>query len=146
MSTSTYSTTRVILGRLRHGADLLAELTRIANDEQIVTGTITGLGGLKRGAVAFLNQETKEYERIEFNEPMEIVSMIGNISRFKQRAFPHVHVALSNRQGQVFGGHLVQGSEVWACEVEIRELAGPTLSRDFDPETGLSLWKDNAIL
>lgn len=146
MSIHTYSVNRTIIGRLSHGADLLAEITRIANEEKIVTGTITGLGGLKKGAVAFLNQKTKEYERIEFNEPMEIASLVGNISRMKQRAFPHVHVTLSDRQGRVFGGHLVQGCEIWAVEIMITVLDGGTLSRDFDSETGLALWPKESTL
>ena len=146
MPPSTYTPGRTIVGRLKHGADLLTELTRIVNDERIMMGTIMGIGGLKRAAVAFLDQKTKEYERLEFDEPFEIVSMSGTVSRMKHRAFPHVHVALSDRAGRVVGGHLVQGCEVWACEVVITELAGPVLTRDFDEETGLSLWPTEALL
>ncbi len=146
MASSNYTVKRTILGRLKHGGDLLGEITRIVNDEHITMGTIMGIGGLKRAAVAFLNQTTKEYERIEIEESLEIVSLTGTISRMKQRSFPHVHVALSDRAGHMYGGHLVQGCEIWACEVVITELEGGVLSRDFDADTGLSLWPKESQL
>ena len=38
------------------------------------------------------------------------------------------------------------GTIVHACEVVITELEGGTLSRDFDPGTGLPLWRDTSLL
>jgi predicted DNA-binding protein with PD1-like motif len=146
MGLPTYQPKRVFIGRLKHGADLLQELTRIVNEENIRTGSISGIGGLMRGAVAFYNQQTRQYERIELNESLEITSLAGNVSVSKERPFPHVHITLSDKQGRAFGGHLTQGCEIWACEVVIQEFEGGTLAREFDETTGLPLWHDSSIL
>ena len=53
----------------------------------------------------------------------------------------HAHVTLADAAGRAVGGHLAEGTPVFACEFIITEyLADQTLVRQNDPDTGLMLW------
>jgi predicted DNA-binding protein with PD1-like motif len=146
MTRSIYTTKRTFIGRLPHGADLLESITKIVNEENIRVGKVTAIGAVQNGAVSYYDQTTKQYERIEFDKPMEILSCIGNVSVFKQRSMVHCHIVFSDREGKCFGGHLANGCTVFACEIIIEELEGDRLLRDFDETTGLPLWQERTVL
>ena len=134
------------MGRLPKGADLLATITRIANDEGIRAASVTAHGAVARATLALFDQATKTPRTIEREEGMEIASMSGTISQFKGRSMARLNCVLAGSDGTVVGGVVAIGTLVYACEVEIVELLGGTLSRDFDMETGLPLWKDGSLL
>jgi predicted DNA-binding protein with PD1-like motif len=71
---------------------------------------------------------------------MEIVNVHGNVSIRDGEPFVHAHILLGDPQGKVFGGHLLQGTKLFACELFIDELSGPALERRHDARTGLFLW------
>lgn len=145
MARTSYTSKRTFVGRLPHGADLLESITKIANEENIRVGKVTAIGAVQRAAIAYYNQDTKEYERKEFDKHLEIVSCVGNISTLKQRSMAHCHIVLADEHGNCLGGHLTNGCIVFACEVIIEELEGDSLIRHLDGTTGLSLWQERAI-
>ena len=66
-----------------------------------------------------------------------------NISMRDGKPFVHVHILLSDAEGKVFGGHLMKGTKLFACEVTIDEFEGEQLERGQDERTGLFLWKSH---
>jgi predicted DNA-binding protein with PD1-like motif len=130
-----------LMGRLSHGADLLDELTQICTENDVQLGRVEGIGAVQKARVGFYNQEKREYEFMEFDEPLEILSLLGNVSIKDGKPMIHAHIALSNRAGAAFGGHLANGTVVFACEYVIQRLEGATHERGFDEETGLPLWQ-----
>jgi predicted DNA-binding protein with PD1-like motif len=52
-----------------------------------------------------------------------------------------VHLTLADRDGRAFGGHAAPGCVVFACELVLSELHGPSLERAHDETTGLPLWR-----
>jgi uncharacterized protein len=146
MNRKTYTPGRVYIGRLPAGADLLAGITRIANEEEIKAGTVTIHGTLQRATLTVFDQEAKMQQTVEREEGLEIAAMSGTISQFKGRSMARLNAVLAATDGSVLGGVLALGTKVYACEVVITELSGGTLTRDFDPETGLPLWKESSLL
>ncbi len=138
-----YEQGRLFLAKLDYQSDLLEELNKICREENIKTGTISAIGAVSSLKLGFYNQETKEYvlTTYAYDEPMEIVSCTGNISIKDGKPFCHVHVIAADRKGKCIGGHLVQGTSVFAGEVSVQELLGEDMSREEDEETGLTLWK-----
>lgn len=128
------------IGRLAHNADLLEEITRFCVEKQIRVGRIEALGAVKRARLGFYDQTTRTYDFLDFEQPMEITNLIGNVSLKDGQPFPHVHVTLSDHSGRAYGGHLAPGTIVFACEIVIQALDGPILERGFDDDTGLPLW------
>ncbi len=140
-----YKLKRTLIGQLPHGADLFESLTEIVQRENIRLGRISGIGATTHAIVAYYDQNTKKYNSLEFSGGMEILSLSGNVSIRDEKPFVHVHILLGDAKGNVFGGHLLPGTKLFACEVTIDEFDGNGLVRGFDERTGLWLWKENNI-
>lgn len=136
-----YKVKRTVMGQFPFGADLLESLTQFARNEKITGGRISGIGATTHAVIAYYDQIQKKYLSMEFPGGMEILNLHGNVSIRDGNPFVHAHILLGDPRGKVFGGHLMPGTKLWACEVIIEEFAGEELSRSEDPRTGLFLWK-----
>jgi len=140
-----YKIKRTIIGQLPSGTDLLEGLTQFVQKENIRCGRIHGIGATTHAIIAYYDQNTKKYNSMEFKDGMEILNLIGNVSIRDGKPFIHVHILLSDPQGKVFGGHLMPGTKLWACEVFVDEFEGEELVRGQDEKTGLFLWKSGHL-
>jgi len=129
------------MGRLRHGADLLEELTAVCLKQNIKLGRIEGLGAVRKACIAFYDQQAREYRPVTLDFPLEILKLVGNVSLKDGSPFVHAHVTLGDAEGKAYGGHLAPGTVIFACEFIMEVLEGPAFERDYDEETGLQLWK-----
>ncbi len=134
---------RSFMAKLNHQGDLLEELNKICHEENIKTGSINVIGAVSSLKLGFFDQEKKEYvlTTYAYDEAMEIVSCSGNISLKDSKPFCHVHIVASDKKGRCIGGHLVQGTSIYAGEAFVQELLGEDLERELDETTKLSLWK-----
>jgi hypothetical protein len=70
---------------------------------------------------------------VSLQERFEIVSLTGTISRHGC----HLHMALADHQGNVVGGHVLEGCEVFTtAEIVIGECVNQVFSREHDEDTG----------
>jgi len=129
------------MGRLEFGCDLLDELTGFCVRNNIQLGRIEALGAVQKARTGFYDQAARTYQFHSFDKPLEITSLAGNISLKDGKPFVHAHVTLSDENGHTFGGHLAQGTIVFACEFIIDAFDGPPFQRQLDAQTGLPLWK-----
>lgn len=132
---------KTYLAKLTHGSDLLEELTGICKERNIQLGRIEAIGAVQKAGIGFYDQRKQEYQYITIDEPLEITSLTGNVSIKDGAPFVHVHATLAGPNGRAYGGHLTQGTIIFACECMIETFDGPAFERAFDRETGLSLWK-----
>ncbi len=132
--------TQLLMGKLRHGGDLLEEITGICQREKIRLGRVEALGAVKRACIGFYNQQSREYQFLELDQPLEITNLVGNVSLKEGNPIVHAHVTLTDETGKAYGGHLAPGTIVFACELFLEVLDGPPFERGFDDETGLPLW------
>jgi predicted DNA-binding protein with PD1-like motif len=135
-----YRRIRTIVCQLPWGSDLLDEMTAVVRREKITLGRIQALGATTHARVAFYDQATKVYNPLEFPGGMEILNVHGNVSLRDGEPFVHAHILLGDPRGNVVGGHLLQGTKLFACELIIDEYSGPALERAHDARTGLFLW------
>jgi len=131
---------RNLLIRAKHDAELVKFITDIAEEAGITAATFTAVGAVKRAKLGFYDQKEHEYREITVDSPHEIASCTGNISLKDGKCFVHAHVVLSDRIGSAKAGHLIEAT-VFAAEIHLHELKGMNLKREYDEETGLSLWK-----
>ena len=132
---------RRLMGRLPKGADLLEELNALCARENVTLGEVKAIGAVERATLGFYNQTTREYEFHQFDEPLELVALVGNVSLKDGEPFVHAHVTLGDDQGKLVGGHLAPGAPIFACEVMITAYeADDSFARAFDEPTGLVLW------
>ncbi|MBI4797545.1 MAG: DNA-binding protein [Desulfarculus sp.] len=141
MEVTVKSTGKVLVGRLPKGSDLLEALTQLCQAAGIQMGRVQAIGAVTRARVGYYDQAARVYNFLDFNQDLEILALVGNVSLKDGRSFVHAHVTLGDAQGQALGGHLAEGCEVFACEYEIVEYqAERPLERAWDQETGLMLW------
>ena len=130
----------IVMGKLSCGCDLLEELTNISTERDVKLGRIEAIGAVQKARIGFYNQETRIYQFIALDHPLEITNLIGNISLKDGNPFVHAHITLSDESGKSYGGHLAPGTVIFACEFILEAFDGPAYNRCFDEETGLPLW------
>lgn len=133
---------RVFLTRFAYGKDLLKSLQAFVEVNNIKAGFFFLIGAVTHAKVGYYNKEKNVYKTIEINaQQMEITNSSGNISLKDGKPFVHAHITLGDSEGKAFGGHLQEGTIVFAAEAYIQELVGREFERVFDPQTKLNLWE-----
>jgi len=129
----------MILASLPQDADLLEALVACAREHDVVGGWVVGIGALSDARLAFYDQTTKEYIPIELPGEWEIVSLSGNLSPKDGELFPHIHLILSDAEGNTKGGHALPGCRIFVAEVSLTPTPNPP-HRTLDPTRSLPLW------
>ncbi|WP_458401324.1 PPC domain-containing DNA-binding protein [Candidatus Avelusimicrobium sp.] len=135
-----YLTGRTYIFRLPKGKDLLESLAGFCHDNQVKCGIVNVIGAVENATISIFDQDKKKYDKKVIAEPLEVVSLMGNISIQDNRPCVHAHVMLANQEGQVFGGHLLPGTKIFIAEAYIQELVGEPKVRRMDKVTKVSLW------
>jgi len=130
----------LFMGKLKHGADLLEEITDICKEKNIQLGRVEAIGAVQKAVIGYYHQDKREYEYLNLDKHLEILNLTGNISIKDGNPMVHAHVTLADAEGKAFGGHLAPGTIIFACECVIEAFDGVILKREFDEETGLPLW------
>ncbi|AGB41084.1 putative DNA-binding protein with PD1-like DNA-binding motif [Halobacteroides halobius DSM 5150] len=136
-----YNVTNIYQGRLETGDDLLAELTKLVKEKGIEAGKVSAIGAVKQATLSYYDQEKQQYNEKEFNQPLEIISFLGNISLKDGEPIIHAHISLGDEEGELYGGHLASETIVFACEFIIEEYEGKPFKRGYHETTGLPLWQ-----
>jgi len=139
MSFFEYRSGKEYMARMDHDSDLMLAVAELAKSNGVKVGSFTAIGALKHAKFGYYDQQKHEYQEIEYDRHCEIASCIGNVSLKNGDVFVHAHVVLSDEAGNGVSGHLLNGI-IFAAEVHLRELIGPSLKRKYDDVTGLSLW------
>lgn len=129
---------REFLLRLETGADWRTEIEEFADLEDIDAAWFQAMGAVQDAEVWFYDQETKEYQSVTFEEPLEVAACVGNVSDLDGEHFAHTHAVLSRPSGQALAGHL-NAATVFAGEVYLRAF-DDALVREHDETTDLDLW------
>ncbi|MBF0359093.1 MAG: DNA-binding protein [Magnetococcales bacterium] len=132
--------THTFMGGLDHNCDLLESLTTVCTSKGIKLARVEAIGAVKKAALGYYDQDKKEYSYFVIDRHLEIISLVGNISLKDGKPFVHAHITLADDQGNSYGGHLIPGTIIFACEVIIQAFAGPEFKRELEPITGLPLW------
>lgn len=125
---------RVVALRLREGQDLKGSVEDVVREQQLPSATvISAVGSLSKAKLRMAGAEPDKQDVREYNEPLEIVSLIGNLGQGRV----HLHMSVSDKDGTVYGGHLKEGSIVHTT-VELMLAVDDSLefSEKGDPVTG----------
>ena len=140
MIAGSLATGRVFLARLPRGTDLVEGITTFCVGNNIRLATVQAIGAVEKAVFGYYQQSNREYETWTLERPLEIVSLLGNISLLDNLPFLHAHIIFGDEKGQTLGGHLFKGTLVFSCEFKVTELTGAGRVRGPDPDTGLPLW------
>lgn len=118
--------------------DVVPLLLRFAEENKITGAQLNGIGAFQRVQLGYFDRNSRDYQPIEIDEQVELLSLVGNLARKDGTAKLHAHVIVGKRDGSAHGGHLLQ-AQVWPT-LEIIVIETPAhLQRSLDNETGLAL-------
>ena len=120
---------KTICKRLINSLELKSEILSISNENNINAGIILSSAGSLSKLKIRLADGIKIFEVVE---PLEIISLNGTIS--KERI--HLHISCSKTNGEVIGGHLIEGVINTTCELVIGIIETVSFKGEFDEKTG----------
>ncbi|MGB2599427.1 MAG: DUF296 domain-containing protein [Candidatus Omnitrophota bacterium] len=132
---------RIFLVKFEHGDNLLEEIKKLINKENISAATVSFIGALSGGDIVTGPKETKlppEPNFMTFKDGREVIGF-GTI--IKKDGEPSVHVHSSLGRGEdVLTGCLRNNVEVFVTiEAVITELNDVNATRKEDEKTGINL-------
>ena len=120
------------------GDEVMSGLSGFARREQLSAARIQGIGALCDATLGYFDWESKEYARVEVDEQVEVLSLIGDVAQGEHGPEVHAHVVVGKRDGSAHGGHLLQAHVRPTLEIVVTE-APTALRKRVDPVSGLAL-------
>lgn len=120
--------------RLHEGQDLKQAIEAFVRINQLPSATIlSAVGSLSMARMRMAGAQPEAQDIRDYDRGYEIVSLIGNVGPGRT----HLHMAISDRDGNVWGGHLKEGTIVHTT-VELVIASDPTVqfSEAVDAATG----------
>ena len=138
---SEFKAGRLLLGRLPYRNDLIAALEGFCADHSIQTAIFSIIGSVTSATLGSYDQNQQVYVTFNKVEALEIVHCAGNVSLRNGKPAVHAHAVFADINGHTLGGHIFSETIVYAGEIYVQELLGQPLSREYDKDTGLFLWR-----
>lgn len=124
------------MARLHQDEDLFESLKKVCSECGLRTGVVvSGIGMLKQAELSFYVKHGK-YATVLFPEPLELVSLTGNILEQDGDYVFHLHAVLAKETKEAMAGHLSRGKVNVTNEITILK-TDITAHRELDEATGL---------
>ena len=122
--------------RLKQNQCLKEEIEKIAKDKDINAGALLSVvGNLENAKLRMPGSEPDNQIVREWDGPFEIVGSTGTVSK----SGCHIHIAISDKEGNVTGGHLKDGCRIkYTAEIVIGVFDDVIYKREFDEKTGFN--------
>ena len=128
-----------LLIRMDPGEEILSTLKEICRREAIESAAVEALGAVSHAVLSVYDVPRRVFCRREFNEPMEISSLTGTVTRQQGEVYLHLHAALCGTDFVAHGGHVNELTVSATCEMVLRVIHGH-VDRRFDEKIGLNLF------
>lgn len=129
-----------ILLVLEKGEDIVECITNFADDQDLTFTSVSGIGACDDVILKFFNLNTKQYEETHITEPLELTSLLGNISRLDNGHFAHLHATFGfgTQSYQTYSGHLSKAIVSATAEI-VLTVTDMDIQRTFNDSVGLNL-------
>lgn len=125
--------------RVDKGEEIIASLLKFQKESGFRTAIVQGIGAVNQvEAGLFLTAQKRYVSQIKAGD-MEIVSLEGTLSEKNGAPYAHLHIAVADQTGTVWGGHLNRATISATAELTVRKING-CVDRTFSEEIGLNLF------
>ena len=126
---------------LRPGQEIISQIKKFCQKQKINNAFFYGIGAVDFIQLAHYSVADKKYSAFSFKEPLELVSLIGNVfPDDQQELIVHGHAVCGRPNGETVAGHLVKGYISGVGEIILEQLSSQ-LKKTYDPQTGLKVLK-----
>lgn len=137
---------KTVAARLLPGTDLMTGIEEICQENNISYAQIsTCFGSLQKSGYFVLVPDPSvnlgaNYGTLQQRQgPIEFLNGTGIVCQREQTYEIHLHGTFCDKEGAVFGGHLVKGENpVYTVDLLITEVLGMDLLRARDEESGMN--------
>ena len=121
------------------GDEVISDLIEFAKGQRITAAHFAGIGACQQVTLGFFEMERKDYKKIQINEQVEVMSLLGNIS-LSENGEPkvHGHIVIGKSDGTAHGGHLLEAYVRPTLELFLAEHPGQ-LQRKMNDQIDLEL-------
>ena len=125
--------------RLSRGEELHECVQQFVAQEGYEHALAFGIGAIEAIELGAWDIPTRHYTRRRFDQPMELVSLQGNVSWVDGAPYLHAHVTISGHDFVAWAGHLFTSRVYATVEMWLKPGRG-RLTRSMDEEIGLKAW------
>jgi len=116
--------------------DINEQLKEVCRTHDVKTAiVISGIGQLKNAQLGYF-KEKDNYTPENFDKPLEILSLTGNICRQEGDYALHLHAVLGDEKKNAIGGHFINGKISITGEIILLK-TDFAIKRKLDEKTGL---------
>lgn len=126
--------------RFERGEEVVEKLMELVEKEGIKAASISAIGACDYIQVGLYNVDERKYYSHELTGPMEITSLLGNVSEKDGKPYLHLHITVADEEIRAFGGHLNKCMISGTCEMFIN-VVDIAIDRMIDDKTGLNVFK-----
>lgn len=116
---------------------VIASIREWAERNSISGAHFHALGAVRRATLAWYDLERQEYVETEWDEQLEVCSLVGNVSMHDGETKVHAHCVLGRPDNSTVGGHLIEATVRPTLELVL--MPGAELRREMDEAVGLPL-------
>jgi predicted DNA-binding protein with PD1-like motif len=120
------------------GDEVMTGLKEFAREHRLRTGHFNGIGALSDVVLGFFFHGEKIYKKIHIIQPVEVLSLSGEITFESGEPKVCASVIVGKSDGTAHGGHLLEAHVHPTFEMMLSESAEGLL-RKTDADTGLAL-------
>ena len=125
---------------LEKGDDIRASVEKFALENGIKGAELSAIGAILNPELAYYDLESQKYLPTKLPGIWELSPLVGNITLKDRKPFMHAHVALSDKECNMRGGHLNNAEVGVVVEMTIRAFSEP-LIRKLNKDIGLPRWE-----
>ncbi|MBI2655066.1 DNA-binding protein [Candidatus Woesearchaeota archaeon] len=124
--------------RLDKGEKILESIKSFCAKNGIKCGHFNGIGAADEAEFGFYIESKKKYNFELFRQPLEIVSLNGNITTLNREIHVHCHAVFGDANMEAIAGHLKEATVSFTCEIFLVRLDSE-VGRKYNDKTGLNL-------
>lgn len=128
----------VMILRIDKGEKIVESIVSFCRDNKINGAWISGLGAVSSATLGLYDLGSKEYHTKDFEGPLEIANLVGNVGVVEKKTKAHIHAVFSDKNMEAIGGHLEEATVAATCEIKL-EILDVELTRKKDENIGLDL-------
>jgi predicted DNA-binding protein with PD1-like motif len=135
LNTGTQKTFAIIM---QSGDEVMENILSFAKQEKLHAAQFSAIGAFSKVTLGYFDFSVKDYKKIEVNEQVEVLNVVGDISLYNDEYKIHAHVVVGKEDGTAHGGHLMKATVHPTLEIILTE-SPAYLKREMDEESGLPL-------
>jgi len=140
-----YRSGKRFMERLPAGKDILKSVEELCATHAVQIAVFCVIGAVRSATLGVFDQKQQVYVTRKEESPFEIISCLGNISTKDGNPVAHAKIMLADEKNLVLGGHLFSDTLLFYGELNLEEIEGSPLERQYDESSGLFLWPFNKL-